>query len=170
MKKIIPNHIQKGDTIGFLSISGTIEAPEKIDNVANEFKKLGYKVKISPTTYTKKNYICADDEIRAKSLNDFFADDSIKAIIATRGGYGCIRILDKINYDLIKDNPKIFCGYSDITALQLMIYKKTNMITYNAPMILSDFANGLSEITKTSFWNGLTQNLKEIPLKNKVVY
>ena len=59
-----------------------------------------------------------------KLKEDFFQDDKIDAIVCTRGGYGVLRILDKINYDIIKNHPKILCGYSDITALLLYIYKK----------------------------------------------
>jgi len=167
---ILPKKLKKGATIGFLSISGDIKNETNIEKVKNEIKALGYKVKISDTTFLKKNYLCGDDIKRAEAINNFFEDKTIDAIIATRGGYGAIRLLDKINYEIIKNNPKIFCGYSDITALQLMIYKKTGLVTYNAPMIESDFANGLTEYTYNSFFNTITKNIKEICIDKPKVY
>lgn len=68
-----------------------------------------------------------------------FADKSVNAIICLRGGYGAIRLINKIDYDLIRKNPKIFCGYSDITALNAMFLKRAGLVTYSGPMILSDF-------------------------------
>lgn len=170
MNIIIPKYLKKGDTIGFLSVSGPVRNIEIVENVRNEFIKSGYKIKISDTTYMKKNYLCADDEKRANALNSFFADKEINAIIAIRGGYGAIRILDKIDYDVIKNNPKIVCGYSDITALQLMIYKNTGLVTYNAPMIESDFAKGLTELTQKSFWDAMTKETKKIIIDTPRIY
>lgn len=170
MNIIIPKNLRKGATIGFLSVSGPVKDFQQIENVKTKFEQNGYNIIISDTTYSKKNYLCADDTKRANTLNDFFANQNIDAIIAIRGGYGAIKILDKIDYNLIKNNPKIFCGYSDITALQLMIYKKTGLVTYNAPMIESDFAQNLSILTEKSFWDTMKNGTKEISIDNPKTY
>lgn len=171
MEEIKPQRLNKGDTIGFLSISGEIKDVSKLVKAKQEFEELGYHVKISPNTYAPKDYLAGTDAQRAQALNDFFKDPEINAIVATRGGYGAIRILDKIDYDLIKNNPKIFVGYSDITALQLMIYKKTGLVTYNGAMAYSDFAcGGITTYTKDSFFNVLTCGIDEIIIDEPNVY
>ena len=170
MQKIIPKTLQKGDTIGFLTVAGSLEDNKILQRAKEEFEVLGYNVVISETSYTKKNYLCASDEKRANMLNEFFADDSIDAIIATRGGYGSIRLLDKIDYELIKSKPKIFGGYSDITALMLMVYKNTGLVTYNMPMAYSDFGKGITQYSAESFFRVLNGNFKEIIIDEPKIY
>ncbi len=170
MDNIIAPKLKKGDTIGFLSVSGDIKDFSRLEKAKELFEKRGYRVVISDTAKMRKNYLCAQDAIRAKALNDFFADKSINAIVSCRGGYGAIRILDKIDYELIKNNPKIFCGYSDITALQLMIYKKTGLVTYNAPMAYSDFGADIDKYSEESFFDTLTQGIKEMCLDKSQIY
>lgn len=170
MSFILPPPLKKGQTIGILSVSGDIKDYSKLENAKEEFEKAGYRVKISETSKTRKDYLCGDDEARADALNKFFEDDEIDAIIASRGGYGAIRILDKIDFDTIKNNPKIFAGYSDITALSLMIYRKTGLITYNAPMAYSDFGCGITEYSKNSFFDVLENGTSEIKIDTPKVY
>ena len=170
MDNIFAPKLKKGDTIGFLCVSGDIKDYSRLENAKKLFENRGYRVLISDTTKTHKNYLCANDSERAEALNNFFADESINAIIACRGGYGAIRILDKIDYDVIKNNPKIFCGYSDITALQLIIYKKTGLVSYNAPMIYSDFGLDFDEYTVENFFGTLTQGIKEICLDKPQIF
>lgn len=171
MDTITPKKLKKGATLGFLSVCGDIKDFSKLEKAKSDFEALGYKVKISETSKSRKDYLCADDDTRAKVLNDFFADESIDAIIATRGGYGAIRIIDKIDYEVIKNNPKIFAGYSDITALSMMIYKKTGLVTYNAPMAYSDFGCGITDFSKDSFFHVLENGITDITIdKPKVFY
>lgn len=170
MKKIIPPSLKKGDTVGFLSVSGDIKNYRMLERARENFEALGYRVVISETAKQRKCYLCGDDEARAGALNEFFSDKSINAIIAARGGYGAIRLLDKIDYEVIKENPKIFGGYSDITALMLMIYKKTGLVTYNTPMAYSDFGNGISQNTVASFFETLTGRINEFKINAPSVY
>lgn len=170
MDKIFAPKLTTGDTIGFLSVSGDIKDYARLEKAKDFFEQKGYRVVISDTAKTRKNYLCADDTTRANALNDFFADENIKAIIACRGGYGAIRLLDKIDYDIIKNNPKIFCGYSDITALELMIYKKTGLVTYNAPMAYSDFGSDIDDFSTKSFFDTLQTGIKEITLNSSTVF
>ena len=79
-------------------------------------------------------YLSAPDNDRAKELESAFLDDSVDAIFCARGGYGSIRILPLIDFDIIKDHPKIFLGYSDITALHIAINQKADLITFHGPM------------------------------------
>lgn len=170
MQRIFPKKLKINDTIGLVSIAGAIETPDEIQNAKNYFSNLGFKVKVSNNVTSKNRYICGSDEERAKALNTFFADEKIDAIIAIRGGYGSIRILDKIDYNAIKKNPKIFGGYSDITALSLMIYKKTGLITFNTPMALSDFSKEINTKNEISFLETLQKGVKYLELSNGKVY
>ena len=170
MKKIFPEIKKENLTIGILSVCGDIKDIETLEATRKYFEQKGFNVRFSDTCYKTKNYLCGTDEERANALNKFFADDSIDIILTARGGYGAIKILDKIDYDLIKNNPKPFCGYSDITALQLMIYKKTGMITYNAPMAYSDFARDITEYSENSFFNVLKNKPKSLIVDNPIFY
>lgn len=170
MQKIFPSKLKKGDTIGILCVSGDIKDYERLEKSKKYFENQGFTIVVSPNVKERKNYLCGDDNTRAKALNDFFKDDNIDAIIAARGGYGAIRLIDKIDYLSIKQHPKIFCGYSDITALMLMIYKKTGLVTYNAPMAYSDFGTDISQYTEKSFFNNLTNGIREIAIDKPVVY
>lgn len=170
MNKLHPVIKNNKITVGILSVCGNIKDTESLERIKLYFEQKGFNVKFSDTCYKNKNYLCGSDEERAHALNSFFADDSIDVILAARGGYGAIRILDKIDYELIKQNPKMLCGYSDITALQLMIYKKTGLVTYNAPMACSDFADGVADYTEHSFFAAINDGVKDIVIDNPNVY
>lgn len=157
MKLIKPKKLQKDDTIGLLSVSGDIRDISKINNAANYFNKLGYKVIISDTTYKKYRCYAGTDDERVNQLHEFFLNPKIDAIVCTRGGYGLLRIVNQIDYDLIAKNPKIICGYSDITALLLMIIKKSKMVCFHGAMANGDFgADKLSDFTVKSFFDTLS--------------
>ena len=130
--------INKGDTIGIIALGGTCDK-ELVKTAVQNIEKSGYKVILSENIFAKNNYLAGSDKDKVCELHKFFQDNDIKMILNARGGYGAIRLINKIDYEIIKNNPKPFCGYSDITALLLMFYKKSNLITYHAPMLCSDF-------------------------------
>ena len=169
MQIIKPQHLKKGDTIGLLSISGVLDkdAQLKLFAAKEYFEQKGYKVKISETSFGKEDYICDTKENRIKALKEFFEDKTINTIIATRGGYGVLQIIDDIDYNVIKNNPKNFVGYSDISALLWKIFQKTGLITFHGPMACSDFGINIDNFTKISFFNilkGTYSQIKIMPL------
>jgi len=139
MKIIKPQLLKQGDTIGILAVSGCMEDDTNLKRAVEFFKNRGFNVKLSDNIYSKKSYLAGSDDERVDALHNMFLDKSVNAIIALRGGYGAIRLLDKIDYDIIRNNAKIFCGYSDITVMNAIFLKRANLMTYSAPMILSDF-------------------------------
>ena len=156
MNIIKPKKLQKGDTIGILAVSGKIKEYENILKAKSFLENNGYKVVISDTCKTYHNYQAGNnDEDCVNALNSFFKDPSIDAILCARGGYGTLRLLDKIDWDIMKNNPKIFAGYSDITILLNMIFKKTGLITFHSPMANGDFANEINEYTIENFFKTL---------------
>lgn len=169
MNIIKPKPLQKGDTIGFLTASGPVYEFERVENAKKYFENQGYNVVISDTTYTRKDFLAADDEVRLAQLHEFFADPNIDAILCTRGGYGAIRLLEKIDYELIKRNPKIFGGFSDATAYLTAISKHTGLVTYHSPMPYPDFGGeDVSEITASSFFQLLSGSIFETDLAGTV--
>lgn len=171
MNLIKPKALQKPSTIAFLSVAGNIEDINKLSRAKVYFEEAGYKVITSETTFMPNNYLSDTDEARLNALHDFFANDEIDAIIATRGGYGSIRIINQIDYDIIRRHPKIFIGYSDITALLLMIYKKTGLTTFHGPMAYSDFSDNINQFTQDMFFTTLENNIETLSFtKNKLIY
>lgn len=159
-KLIKPEKLKKGDTIGIISPSGCVNS-ENLDRAVKYFENKGYKIKIAPHAMDKKNYLAGSDKDRLNDLMTFFQDDSIKAILCSRGGYGAYRLLENIDYNLIKANPKIFAGYSDITALLVNITEKSNLVTFHAPLFLSDFGvESVNEYTEKSFFEILERKVQ----------
>lgn len=151
-KLIKPEKLKFGDTIGIVSPSGIVN-PENMTRAVKYFEDKGYKIKIAPHALDHKGYLAGKDEDRLNDLMSFFVDKEIKAILCSRGGYGAYRLLEDIDYNLIKENPKIFAGYSDITALLVNIKEKSNLITFHAPLFLSDFgAESVNKYTEKSFF------------------
>lgn len=156
MNIIKPKKLQKGDTIGILAVSGKIKEYENIEKAKSFFEKEGYKVIVSETCKTSHRYMAGNsDNDCIEALHNFFQDNKINAILAARGGYGALRLLKKINWDIIKNNPKIFAGYSDITILLNMIFKNTGLITFHSAMANGDFANEIQNYTRESFFKTL---------------
>ena len=144
--------IKQGDTIGIIALGGKCDQC-LIEQAVQNIEAMGFKVKLSKNIYDQNCYLAGTDEDKVEELHNFFQDPEIKLILNARGGYGSIRLINKINYGIIKANPKPFCGFSDITALLLMFYKKCGLITYHGPMACSDFAGvGVNVFTKESFF------------------
>ncbi len=161
--KIKPEKLKKGDTIGIISPSGAVKEKKLFNNAVKYFENKGYKIKIAPHTLDTKAYLAGEDKDRLADLENFFKDDEIKAILCSRGGYGAFRILDRINFDLIKENPKIFVGYSDITALLCNFTEKSGIVTFHGSLFASDFGKEtIDKYTEYNFWKILTKNT-EIP-------
>lgn len=173
MNLIKPKKLNKGDTIGIVALSGAVQSESKVLRAKKYFEDKGYKIVFAKNVFDKNRYLAGDDDTKVKELHRFFKDKNIDAILCVRGGYGAIRILDKIDWDLIKNNPKIFAGYSDVSAIQAMIYKKTGMITFYSPMFQSDFGvKDISSLVEKSFFSTLTNtgNLEIKPGKSKIYY
>ena len=171
MKIIKPKKLQKGDTIGILAISGAINEYERIEKAKLFFESYGYNVIVSNTCKTSHCYMagtCDDDCINM--LHEFFQNDEIDAILCARGGYGTLRLINKINWDIIKNNPKIFAGYSDITVLLNLIFKNTGLITFHSPMANGDFAENVEEYTKQKFFDCLEGKISQIKAHGDTYY
>jgi muramoyltetrapeptide carboxypeptidase len=161
MAQIIrPPALKSGDLIGLVAPASAPSVQEKIDNGAAYLERLGYRVKLGKNVRAVRGYLAGTDEERATDINEMFADKKVKAIIAVRGGYGTPRILPLLNYAVIKRQPKILVGYSDLTALQLAIFKKTGLVTFSGPMSGVEMWNGIDPFTEEHFWTTVTSAAK----------
>ena len=159
MNIIKPASLQIGDTIGILATAGAVESRENVLRAKQFFETRGYKVVLSENVFDEYRYLAGSDEKKVEELHKFFLNPEIKAIICMRGGYGAVRLVEKIDYNIIRNNPKIFCGYSDISALSVMMYKRAGLVTYSGPLAQSDFGlENPSEFTINSFFEAVTSD------------
>ncbi len=135
-----PRQLVPGDTIGLLS-PGSALSPERIATAIQNIENLGFKTVLAPHAREKKGFLAGEDAHRLADLHDFFADDQIAGIWCLRGGYGSARLLPQLDYALIRKNPKVLIGYSDITALLGAIYQRSGLVTFHGPVASSTFSD-----------------------------
>ena len=136
MKKRIPKKLKKRSSIMVISPSKSLKivSKENINQAKDTLNRIGLNVNFSKNVYSSLlNYNCGSIEDRINDLHESFKNKNIDCILTSIGGYNCNQILKYIDYDLIKSNNKIICGFSDITALLNAIYAKTGLITYYGP-------------------------------------
>ena len=166
MEILKPRKLNKNELIGLISPASSPDELSKIDDSVSYLERLGYSVVLGKNVGKINGYLAGTDQERVDDLHYMFKKKEVKAIFCLRGGYGSGRILDKIDYNLIKKNPKILVGYSDITSLQMAILKKTGLITFAGPMLLTDFLNQIHPSAEEIFWITLTSNKKIGKLKS----
>lgn len=171
MNLIKPKKLKLGDTISIIAPAGNVDT-EKIAVAKLYFENKGYKVNLGKNLKKSNKYLAGTDEERLDDIHSAFEDKNTDAIICARGGYGTIRLVNKIDYNLIRNNPKIFCGYSDITALSAMILKNSGLITFSGAMAQGDFGdNEINPYTKNSFFKTLSSDTTIIePYHTQKVY
>ena len=152
--------LRKGDTIGIVAPASSMDQVSATRARAN-LTRQGYKVRLSNGYLQARGYLAGSDKARAAEFNAFFADPAIKAILCLRGGYGSPRILDRLDYEMIRKNPKILIGYSDITALLNGIHSKTGLVVFHGPMAKEfSLGKGLTPYTQKYFWPAFTPSSK----------
>jgi len=114
------------------------------------FADRGHRCRIYPSTLQAQGYLAGSDRQRLQDLHDAFADPSIDAILCMRGGYGSMRLLDQLDFELIRRNPKPLIGYSDITALHTAIYRSTGLLTFHGAMLNADLLGAKLQPTEAS--------------------
>ena len=149
-----PKALKPGDCIGILG-PATLAGDTDFSKAVELLHKLGYRTKMAPSATATWGYFAGTDSQRAADINHFFADDSVQAILCLRGGYGASRVLDRLDYAEIAKHPKLFIGYSDITALHAALTQKSHIVTIHGPMLTS-FKAEYSDYTVQNFAKGLT--------------
>ena len=155
---IKPRALRLGDTIGLVSPSSPIKEDPgaEVEKSAAALKAQGFKVVVDDSCYAKYGYLSGTDEVRAAGVNRMFADKAVDAVFCLRGGYGTPRILDMIDYETVRRNPKLFNGYSDITGLHLAFNKMCGLITMHGTMPAYEMTGDFPAFSKESYLRAIT--------------
>lgn len=157
LKTLKPTGLKKGDTIGLVCPAYSSFIKEEVTIAIEGLQAMGFKVIEGKHIYDRYGNLAGKDEDRAADINEMFGNKKIDGIIAMHGGWGCARILHLLDYELIKKNPKVLIGYSDITALLLGIYSQTGVITFHGPV-------------GSSTWNSFTVDyFKSVLMEKKAI-
>ena len=160
---IVPSRLKEGSNIAITAPASPTSMWE-INKGVNTFKSLSCNVVVGDTIKKQTNsnkYLSAPDQQRLDEFMSFIEDESINAIVCGRGGYGVMRILDKLDYSLIRSNPKIILGFSDITALLLAVYNKSRIVSYHGPVASSSFNSFTLSHLKDMFLTNESLTFKE---------
>lgn len=133
-KMLKPNPLQVGDTIGIVAPAGPYDKDSFEKGIA-VLETMGFKVHVPEGLDRSEGFLAGSDRQRADIFNGCFQNDAIKGVFCARGGYGSLRILDLIDYRLIEENPKVFVGFSDITAIHMTLLSRCRLITFHGPVV-----------------------------------
>ena len=148
--------LRPGATLGFIGPSGAVRTDDALARAVAETERMGFRVKLGESCGKAYGYLSGTDELRARDVNNMFLDDEVDAIFCLKGGYGTMRMLDMLDYDAIAAHPKIFVGYSDITAMHIALLEKAHLATFHGPMPVSCWADGpMDGFTRDSLLNTL---------------
>ncbi|HAQ39943.1 MAG TPA: LD-carboxypeptidase [Clostridiales bacterium] len=160
-----PNKIKKGDTIAIIAPSSPVKR-EEADACRKLVENMGYKVRMGKCTYESVHgYSAGTGRSRAEDINEMFGDENVKAIWCIRGGDTSSHTLDKLDYEMIRNNPKIFVGYSDVTNLNVNFNQKCGFVTFHGPMVKSNMLNSYDDFTRRSFEKAINME-DELILEN----
>jgi muramoyltetrapeptide carboxypeptidase len=133
--------LSAGDTVALITPATAVTDPDSRETAERTVRYFGLRPKWGKNSAKKRGYAGGTIEERLADLHDAFADREVRAVFPVRGGYASGHLLDRIDYDLIRRNPKVFVGYSDITAMHLAIARKAGMVTFHGPVMLSGFTD-----------------------------
>jgi muramoyltetrapeptide carboxypeptidase len=146
-----PAALREGDTVGLITPATYVSDPDRLAMAVRTVKYFGLRPKMGRNVGRRAGYLGGSDEERLDDLHEMFRDPGVKAVFAIRGGYGSERLLDRIDYGLLRANPKILLGYSDITCLHLAIHRHAGLVTFHGPIMISAF----TDFTQKSFRRAL---------------
>jgi muramoyltetrapeptide carboxypeptidase len=167
-KSIRPPCLKTGDTIGIVAPAGPFN-PEKFVRGKAVLETMGFRIFYDESIFQQHGFLAGTDAQRADQMNRLFADPSVQAIVCARGGYGSMRILPLLDYQTIQLHPKIFMGFSDVSALLTMLYEQCSLVTFHGPMVTS--LAGATEKTISSMRTALTSDgpLELVPEEGKTI-
>jgi muramoyltetrapeptide carboxypeptidase len=159
-----PKALRPDDTIAVVAPAGPVDR-KRIDRAFDRIRQRGFKLKTYDDIFRRTGYLAGDDATRAEELMRAFADPETSAVWCARGGYGVMRILERLNFDVIRRNPKVFIGFSDITILHIAIQQRAGLITFHGPNLQDGFGKPeeMPAATATSLWQMLTHPTSKPP-------
>jgi muramoyltetrapeptide carboxypeptidase len=153
---LIPPPLKHGDLVGVIAASGPVSC-DLLSQGVLFLKELGFRVKTGRHLFEKRGYLAGADEHRLEDLNAMLGDPDVRAVFFARGGYGAMRLLDRLDGATLIQDPKILIGMSDVTALQLSLFARFNLVTFSGPMIAGQVGVGLDDTSKEWFVRALTE-------------
>ncbi len=166
IKTLKPPRLKRGDTIGIVAPASHFDL-EKFNRGIAVLESMGFNTSVPEGLFNKKGYFAGSDLERAEMVNRYFADTTIKAIMCARGGYGSIRILSLLDYETIQKNPKIFVGFSDVSALLSTLYLRCRLVTFHGPTVTT--LGNSDNMTKDSLLSMITSGEKpEIAMESGI--
>ena len=163
-----PKKLVNGSKIAVTAPGGAIWDSKDVARFEQILRKMGYLVVLGDTLTKQHGYLAGTDDERANELMSFFSNPSIDGIIAMRGGWGCARLLDKIDYSIIQANPKVLMGFSDITSLLNAIYIKTGLVTFHGMVGVNTWNEFSTDVFNRVVCNGENCSfpIEQTPSKN----
>lgn len=153
-----PKPLKYGDKVALIAPCGPVNQ-DRLESAVKSIKELGLDVLLCDSCTCSRGFLAGkSDKSKADEVNSVFKDKNIKGIFAMRGGYGAARILPMLDYSLIKANPKVFVGYSDVTALHIVFNQKCGFITFHGPMASTELYKGVDDYTMNSFKKNIFSN------------
>jgi len=140
--------LKANQTVGIIAPASPVSKSE-IAQGLHLIESFPLEVKLASHLFHRMSYLAGSDQDRLSDLHEMFSDPDVKAIFCARGGYGSARLLDKIDFNLIRDNPKIMIGFSDLTALLIALHKESGLVTIHGPV--------LSDLPKANNWHHLSK-------------
>lgn len=138
---IKPKSLPRGSTIAVISPAGATPDANAFTQGVALLEAAGYRVKLMPNAQNKRMYLAGTDAERLADLHAAFADPDVDGILCARGGYGCMRLLPYLDFERVRQNPKVFIGFSDITALLVPFYQRTGLVGFYGPMLTSNLVH-----------------------------
>lgn len=153
-----PGRLVAGDVVGIVAPASPPPDPEAVDRVLGQVERLGFKPMLARHVRARHGFLAGSDRDRAADLMTMFRDRRVRGIMCLRGGYGTARLLDRLDYGLIRQNPKVFAGYSDITSLHCALLVNAGLVTFHSPMLNEGFGGkGCPEFSVAAFLRTTTR-------------
>jgi muramoyltetrapeptide carboxypeptidase len=156
MDLIKPKALKRGDTIGVVAPAGPVNR-ERIDRALERIQQRGFGIRTYGDIYRRTGYLAGDDATRAEELMAAFSDRETAAVWCARGGYGVARLLDRLDFDVVRRNPKIFVGFSDISILHVVIQQRAGVVTFHGPNLQDGFGkpDDMPTANEAALWQAL---------------
>lgn len=155
MNLLKPPPLRPGDTIGVIAPAGAVYG-DLLAKGVRALEASGFRVVLAEGILARKGYLAGSEKQRAETLERFFLRNDIAAIFCARGGFGSIQLLPALDPDLIRAHPKIFVGFSDVTALLNWMSQRCGVVVFHGPMVAVEFAGELEGGVSSGFWDALT--------------
>lgn len=153
---IFPDKLEFGDQVGLIAPGSTTIKPESIDLVVSYLRDHGFNVVEGRALRARKGYLAGDDKARARDLISMFGRKKVRGVFCLRGGYGVSRLLPFLDFKVIRDNPKCFVGFSDLTAFSIAALKLAGLSTFHGPTVYSLVSDDPVGFSWSKLWQALS--------------